>query len=321
MQQLLSQLAALQADAEFELEKSALCKQQEEELAAVEKELQELELSGQQKQQVKEFAGTAGDMALESDQSKANAESKASGGAERKFSFGAGSTEEQGALQKCALEPAQTLDIPDLYVATEELDGAERGQTSPTPQDQEGAEESGLPRIRRQLDGEELKAELEKEREHFIQQHQERVRQAGGMMEGEKKLQEERTEQLLLQRRQRLLEKKARLEAERQKELQRLEENKQLKIEKLTQQLQQDLVDFSIEFEVEAHELDKLARQLWADSQQEYQKQLRDLGKKHAQAMEETYEQFINDWAARHDGDPNASLKYITSSCFVHACA
>ncbi|XP_026190235.1 uncharacterized protein LOC113146601 [Cyclospora cayetanensis] len=136
----------------------------------------------------------------------------------------------------------------------------------------------------------------------LLEQYEQRARQAEEETTRERLIQDQRTRQLIQNRRQRLLDQKARLEAKLKQDLNLLELQREHKLEKLQRELHQELVDFSIEFEVEPHELDKLARQLWADSHQRYQKQLRALEKRHLEAMRAAHEAFVQDRDSHHSG-------------------
>ncbi|CDJ28973.1 uncharacterized protein EMH_0002640 [Eimeria mitis] len=294
MNDLLHQLALHQADIEFEREKARITGKQEEELRAVEAELEQLEALDQQMQQAGSAA--AGDAA-------ANAEgsSETTGGAQQTGEDQQKSSAEAGSAEEASGSP------DGLDKSAESADGEESGEggrQSATQPDEEAAANR-----RRQLEMALASGDISAAQAQLMEEYRERMRQAETANDQERLMQDQRAQQLLQERRQRLLEKKARLQAEQQKALEELEKERQLKLDKLQQELQQDLVDFSIEFEVEPQELDKLARQFWTESNQRYQRQLREMEKRHAQQMEDAYDRFIQDWAARHDGDIDAELQ------------
>ncbi|CDJ50229.1 hypothetical protein, conserved [Eimeria brunetti] len=307
MNELLRQLAVYQADVEFELEKERITCRQEEELRAVEAELEELDAFNQQVQQAgvtetpapeqtEASQPTDGDAGTRGEDSSATAE-----GAQQ-----VGEDQKQPSIDALSGEEANvSTDKLDRNADNETGKGdGEEGPETPSQSEQAAAEK------RKQLEIALTEKEISGAHAQLKQEYRDLMRQAENVSDQERQLQEHRAQQLLEERRQRLLEKKARLQAEQQKALEELEKEKQLKLERLQQELRQDLVDFSIEFEVEPHELDKLARQLWTETHQTYQQQLREMEKRHAQAMEEAYESFINDWAAQHEGEADLQLRH-----------
>ncbi|KAL8449748.1 hypothetical protein Emag_003557 [Eimeria magna] len=152
------------------------------------------------------------------------------------------------------------------------------------------------------------------EDDNLLEQVEEYLRHADMETDRERLLQDHRTQQLLYERRERLLKKKASVEAQQKKKLEELEKLKEATLEKLEHQLLQDIFDFSIEFEVEAPELEKLARQLWNESQHRHQEKLQELEKSHTKKIELAYGEFLSEWAGSHDGDVEArKLKILAA--------
>lgn len=306
---LLHQLAVYQANAAFEAEKTALETKSGEELRAVEAELEELEALSKLAAEPANFS--------QSPDGSANA---VDGAAQAE-----GSGETDGKVRDSVEDPEASG--AEKQLGEESAGGpsssGEAGEDAAKEGGQEGAEElqSGRDAVeekRRQLELALAAGDIKGAQAHLVEIYKQRMRYAEEEADRERMLQDQRTQQLLQERRRRLLEKKARLEAERQQALEELEKAKQEKLEKLQQELQQNLVDFSIEFEVEPHELDKLSRQLWTESHQRYQKQLRELEKRHAQDTESGYEAFLKEWESNHDGEVEVRLHSAGSSSCLH---
>ncbi|KAL8273758.1 hypothetical protein Esti_002358 [Eimeria stiedai] len=145
--------------------------------------------------------------------------------------------------------------------------------------------------------------------DNLLEQLEEYLQHAEMQTDHERLIQDHRTQQLLYERRERLLKKKASLEAQQKKKLEELEALRAATLKRLEHQLLQDIFDFSIEFEVEVPELEKLARQLWNESQHRHQEKLQELEKKHTKKMELAYGEFLSEWAESHEGDVEASAE------------
>ncbi|KAL8434712.1 hypothetical protein ACSSS7_002986 [Eimeria intestinalis] len=155
---------------------------------------------------------------------------------------------------------------------------------------------------------------LAEEPDTLLQQLEEYLQHAEMETDRERLLQDRRTQQLLYERRERLLRKKETLKAQQEKKLEELERLREATLEKLEHQLMQDIFDFSIEFEVEVPELEKLARQLWKESQHRQQAKLQELEKNHTKKLELAYGDFLSEWADSHDGDVEArKLKILAA--------
>lgn len=306
MNDLLRQLAIHQADVEFELQKAQLARKQEEELRSVDAELEELESLSQQMQ----LAGTTEPLTAVQVGSSQPAEGDACMNAGMSPETAEGAQQGEEGQQQISTEtrPAEEAGgspntLGGNVDGATSVDCGNEDQEAPLHSRQEAAADK-----RRQLELALATGDIKAAQAQLMEEYRERLRQAETANDQERLIQDQRAQQLVQERRQRLLEKKARLQAEQQKALEELEKEKQVKLDRLQQELQQDLVDFSIEFEVEPHELDKLARQLWTESHQRYQQQLREMEKRQAHAMEDAYDNFIKDWATHHDGEADVSI-------------
>lgn len=334
VQDVLRQLAACQADEEYASRKAALTGKQEAELRAVEEELEQLNFVASQMLQdggraqieaavlpVPPDGSVTDTFSGGDDQTTAQlgvlTERQMKGGVEGEISEGIGNNEEPDSANQRVAQPNGSHDSLTRWNETHAPDGEEELSPSPVPPYTPSSSEPAAAERRMQLQLEVAGPSVEEVQAHLVQHYEQRMQQAEEEKARERLVQDQRTQQLLHERRQRLLEKKALLEAEQQKQLRELEQERHIKMERMLQELQQDLVDFSIEFEVEPHELDKLSRQLWNDSHQRHQQQLRDLEKRHSQAMEIAYENFLKDWALRHNGDVEASFPMMTAASIV----
>ncbi|CDI84633.1 hypothetical protein, conserved [Eimeria praecox] len=301
MDDVLRQLAIQQADAEFEAEKARITRKQDEEIRAVDAELEQLEALSQKMQQAGPTKAQTAEQAGPSQPTEGDSPLSA----ERSSETGEGAQQEGKDQQQSNTDTrlAEGADgSPDTVDKNVDDSGGDEKADATLQSEQVAAADR-----RRQLEIALAEGDVGGIQAHLLEEYRERMRQAEEVTDEEKLMQEQRAQQLLQERRQRLLEKKARLQAEQQRALEELEKEKQMKLERLQQELQQDLVDFSIEFEVEPHELDKLARQLWTESHQRYQRQLREMEKRQAQAMEDAYDSFIKGWAAQHGGEADVS--------------
>lgn len=308
LQELLNQLAARQADAEFAFQKAALTKKQEEELKALEDELQELDALERQMQQVE--TSPIGHRMMGEEECSSHLEAHGRGNiakpVERQAQEATGSGEQINLEEFEKLSSGTQEDSTGGCAPDDQRGDAGKPSEVSQPSSTLSCEPAAADR-QRQMELELTGEALEGAQAQIIEGYEQHMRRAEEEAERERLVQDQRAQQRLHERRQRLLEKRARLEAEQKEQLEVLEKERQLKQERLQHQLQQDLVDFSIEFEIEPQELDKLSRHLWSESQQRYQKQLRDLEKKHAHEMESAYEDFLKEWTESHNGDLEAS--------------
>ncbi|KAL8424659.1 hypothetical protein Efla_006444 [Eimeria flavescens] len=157
-----------------------------------------------------------------------------------------------------------------------------------------------------QLQREAAETSLEAAQAHLVQQALARTQQVELEAAYDRQNQNQKTKELLHQKRQRLLERKRLLESQQKEQLEELERQRLLALEKLQEQLQEEVIEFVIGFEVEPQELGRLARQVWDDSHHRHHKRLEELEQKHSKAMEAAYEAFLKQWGLSHNGDAEA---------------
>ncbi|KAL8444186.1 hypothetical protein Emed_006358 [Eimeria media] len=321
---LLHQLAIRQADAQYRSQKALLDAEQETTIGQVESELARIESLNRQLQ---------GTLTHSEGSPPPRSQSLSSGARDRLTSGAEAHSPEQGEEGNTSAS-SESQFLAQSEANGEKGEGGEDGHTgaqrasqlAPQTRTNEGGDldasadvgsASASKADRHARLAEAAGGALAEDHDNLLDELEEYLQHAEVEADRERLLQDHRTQQLLFERRERLLKKKAALKAQQEQKLGELEKLREANLEKLEHQLLQDIFDFSIEFEVEVPELEKLARQLWNESQHRHQEKLQELERNHTKKLELAYRDFLDEWAESHDGDVEAECHLRQASWSV----